>query len=65
MLINFRYYGNSHMQRRSPTYGKNVHDVTKQTIFRKYTETRADRSPGMTVDEELFMKCAKILKRLR
>ena len=53
------------MQRRSPTYGKNVHDVTKQTIFRKYTETRADRSPGMTVDEELFMKCAKILKRLR
>ena len=34
---------------------RDINDVTRQTILRKYAETRADRPPDITIDEELFI----------
>ena len=42
---------------------RDFHDVTRQTIFRKYAEARVDRPPEMTGHEELFMKHTRIMKR--
>ena len=44
---------------------RDVHDVTRQTILRKYGEVRDDRALYMTADEELFMRCTKTMNRQR
>ena len=42
---------------------RDVPDLTRQTILRKYEEARAEKLPEMTADKKLFMKCTKTVKR--
>ena len=44
---------------------QDVDDMTRQTIFRKSSEAKADRTPKVITDEEVFMKHAKTMKRQR
>ena len=42
---------------------RDTQDMGRRTILRKYAEARADRPLQMTLDEELFMTCAKTIKK--
>ena len=44
---------------------RDFYSVTRQTILKKYSEAKADRYPEMAIDEELFTKHAKTMKRYR
>ena len=51
------------MPRRCPAYGKRFSGCDKANHSEKDAEARADRSPDMMIDKEVFTKQVKTLKK--
>ena len=58
MRTNMCQDGAQHMAR-------DIHNVTRQIILRKYTGARVDKHTQMNKPKEPFMKCAKTMMRQR